>query len=77
MLLSSSLSEINVSWSTIDYGDGVSCCTDRMLSPGTYYVMVEGKNETQQNEYYLYTYWCERSEFTSFGYDVFYQDMFG
>lgn len=76
-LYDAKLEYIDLTWEDVydDYGDEV-CCARTTLSPGTYYIVVEGRYEYTTTEYWLYTYWRPQKERNNFKYEITFEDMF-
>ena len=70
LLLDNSLNEVILSWN-LEQGEGVRLYYSTViLSPGTYYVCIEGYYTSDYTYYLTYAYWKKHSEAQAFIVDV-------
>ena len=70
LLLDSTLEEVLLSWNVEKVEDVRVYYVSIELSPGNYYVDVEGYYTSSQTEYILYAYWKKMSEFEGFRVEI-------
>lgn len=77
LLGSDGVSAVALEWSNEAYGDYTVYCASVNLSAGTYYLLIGGTSSYSQEQYVIYTFWRDLSDFESFEYDISYSDMLG
>ena len=75
VLIPASNTTVELSWEEIPYGDSAAYAARATLSPGVYYVAVNGHYSDLDSDYFLYSYLRPVSERNSFAYDVTFEDM--
>ena len=66
---------VELNWDTVTQDGIVLDCAAALLTPGIYYLRLDGYHGEIMTEYSLYTYWRPLSERETFGYEVTFADM--
>jgi hypothetical protein len=74
ILIPASGSNIELTWKQVEHGDTPAYGACATLSPGIYFIAINGHYSDQATAYGLYTYWRPVSERASFAYEVTFED---
>jgi hypothetical protein len=66
--------QITLKWTAEAYGSYTVWCTSATLSPGTYYIRINGRSYSQE-QYYLYSFWRSLEDYENFPGSKNYSDM--
>lgn len=75
ILIPASGANVELTWEAIEYADGNAYGARVTLSPGTYYIAINGHFGDKLTAYFLYTYWRPLSEREGFAHPVDMEDM--
>jgi hypothetical protein len=77
LLKSDAETTVHLNWSTQAYGENAVYCSSVNLEAGTYYILICGSSSFSQEQYIIYSFWRDLSDFENFEYDISYSDMLG